>query len=68
MWGDPVSCFCSTQRVGSTSITLHEEPWARRCLEHHFDELVKLDEGNFNFMALNENGSKLPVPRDAMEE
>jgi acyl-CoA thioesterase YciA len=65
--GDQVSCFCHTQRVGTTSITVHVETWARRRLEDNFGEAVKVTEGNFTFVALNEDGSTRPVPRDTGE-
>ena len=66
--GDQVSCFCRTQRIGNTSITVHVETWARRRLEHQFGETVKVTEGSFSFVALNPDGSKRSVPRDAQEE
>lgn len=66
--GDQVSSFCRTQRVGNTSITVHVETWARRRLAHHFGETAKVTEGSFTFVALNEDGSKRPLPRDAKEE
>ena len=66
--GDRVSCFCRTQRIGNTSITVHVETWARRRLAHHFGETVKVTEGSFTFVALNEDGSKRPLPRDAKEQ
>ena len=65
--GDQVSCFCHTQRVGTTSITVHVETWARRRLEDNFGEAVKVTEGSFTFVALNEDGSTRPVPRDTGE-
>ncbi len=65
--GDQVSCFCRTETVGNTSITVHVETWARRRLAHHFGETVKVTEGSFTFVALNEDGSKRPLPRDARE-
>jgi acyl-CoA thioesterase YciA len=65
--GDLVSCFCRTQAVGNTSITVQVETWARRRLAHHFGETVKVTEGSFTFVALNEDGSKRPLPRDAQE-
>lgn len=65
--GDQVSCFCHTEAVGNTSITVHVETWARRRLVDHFGETVKVTEGNFTFVALNEDGSKRSVPRDTME-
>ncbi len=65
--GDQVSCFCSTRSVGNTSITVHVETWARRRLRGHFGESIKVTEGNFTFVALNEDGSKRPMPREAKE-
>ena len=62
--GDQVSCFCRTQALGNTSITVHVETWARRRLGH-FGEIVKVTQGSFTFVALNEDGTKRRVPRDA---
>ncbi len=66
--GDQVSCFCRTQRVGNTSITVHVETWARRRFAHQFGETVKVTEGSFTFVALNDDGSKRPLPWDAKEQ
>ncbi len=66
--GDQVSCFCRTETVGNTSITVHVETWARRRLAHHFGETVKVTEGSFTFVALNEDGSKRVVPPEARQE
>ena len=66
--GDQVSCFGHTRRVWNTSITVHVETWARRRLGHHFGETLKVTEGNFTFVALNEDGSKRSVPGDAGED
>ena len=65
--GDQVSCFCRTQAVGNTSIRVHVETWARRRIAHQFGETVKVTEGSFTFVALNEDGSKRKLPRDAQE-
>jgi len=65
--GDQVSCFCRTEAVGNTSITVHVETWARRRLVDNFGEAVKVTEGNFTFVALNEDGSKRAVPRNNIE-
>ena len=64
--GDQVSCFCRTQAIGNTSITVHVETWARRRLGH-FGEIVKVTQGSFTFVALNEDGTKRRLPRDAEE-
>jgi len=66
--GDQVSCFCHTLRIGNTSITVHVETWARRRLAHYFGETVKVTEGSFTFVALNEDGSKRAVPAEAVQE
>jgi len=65
--GDQVSCFCHVEKVGNTSITVHVQSWARRRASHHYGESVKVTEGNFTFVALNDDGSKRTVPRDAVE-
>ena len=65
--GDQVSCFCRTESVGNTSISVHVETWARRRLRGEFGETVKVTEGKFTFVALNEDGSKRPVPRDVTQ-
>jgi len=65
--GDQVSCFCRTQTLGNTSITVHVETWARRRLGH-FGKIVKVTQGSFTFVALNEDGTKRRVPRDGAEE
>ena len=65
--GDQVSCFCRTEAVGNTSIRVHVETWARRRLDHHFGKSVKVTEGSFTFVALNEDGTKRPLPKEAKE-
>ena len=65
--GDQVSCFCRTEAVGNTSIRVHVETWARRRFTHQFGETVKVTEGSFTFVALNEDGSKRRLSRDARE-
>jgi acyl-CoA thioesterase YciA len=65
--GDQVSCFCRTQALGNSSITVHVETWARRRRAHQFGETVKVTQGSFTFVALNDDGSKRTLPRDAKE-
>ena len=62
--GDQVSCYCSTARIGHTSITVHVDTFALSL--RHGGEFVerRVTEGMFTFVALNEDGSKRPVPRD----
>ena len=51
--GDEVSCFCTLERKGETSLTIKIETWARARAEH---ESTKVTEGLFTFVALDEHG------------
>ena len=62
--GDQVSCYCRTARIGRTSITVHVESWARCRHGHAFLQEVKVTEGMFTFVALDEAGGKREVPRE----
>jgi len=56
--GDEVGCYCATQRVGRTSISVHIETWVRR-RRLSVQELVT--EGLFTFVALDRHGKPRPV-------
>ena len=60
--GDQVSCYCETLRVGRTSLAVHVEAWARRRLRVEREQFLKVTEGVFTFVALNEDGTKRVVP------
>lgn len=63
--GDLVSCYCRTHRVGRTSLAVHVETWARRRVrvgELEEAEQIKVTQGVFTFVALNEDGSKRVLP------
>lgn len=66
--GDQVSCYCSTARIGHTSITVHVETYARSLRGPDAFEERKVTEGMFTFVALNEDGSKRRVPRGEGQE
>lgn len=51
--GDEVSCYCETKSIGKTSISIHIETWVRR--DRIIDEIVKVTEAVFTFVALDEN-------------
>jgi len=57
--GEVVSCYAAVTRVGTTSITVHVEVWARRRTE---DVSVKVTEGVFTYVAIDAAGDKRPVP------
>ena len=59
--GDLVSCYAEVTRVGRTSITVHVETEARR---QDTGETIKVTEGTFVYVALDENGQPRPVKGD----
>lgn len=56
--GDHVSCYCEQHRLGNTSIAVKVEVWVER---HHSDHLVKVTEGIFTFVAIDDQGAPRPV-------
>lgn len=59
--GDEVSCYAEVIRIGHTSLTLHIEAWVRRALE---DEVIKVTEGTFTFVAIDNDHKPREVLRD----
>lgn len=57
--GDLVSCYAEVVRVGRTSLTLQVEAWARR---GRSGEEVKVTEGRFTMVAVDEEGRPRAVP------
>ena len=57
--GDVLCCYAEVVRVGNTSIAIRIEAWALR--QRARDRRVKVTEGIFTFVALDENGKKRPV-------
>ncbi len=58
--GDVVCCYADIQKVGTTSITIGIEAWVLRRREPN--SRIKVTEGVFTFVALDEKGGKRPVP------
>ncbi len=58
--GDLVSFYAAITKVGTTSITVHIETWAAR---KKTGETVKVTEGTFIFVAIDEIGRPRPVPQ-----
>ncbi len=65
--GDLVSCYCRTHRAGRTSLAVHVETWARRRGAGPDAVDVKVTEGVFTFVALEDDGSKRELPESARE-
>ena len=58
--GDILCVYTSVERVGNTSITIAIEAWARR---NRLADRVKVTDGRFVYVALDEDGHKRPIPR-----
>ena len=56
--GDQVSCYCETDRVGRTSISVRIETWVRRKQQHH--EYHKVTEATYTYVSID--GDRNPIP------
>lgn len=57
--GDVVSCYAQLTRRGNTSVTTNIEVWVRR---RNVDAQVKVTEGEFTYVAINDDGTPKPLP------
>jgi acyl-CoA thioesterase YciA len=57
--GDIVSCYAEVIRVGRTSITMQVEVWVKRV---RTGEEIKVTQGRFTCVAIDENRKPRPVP------
>jgi acyl-CoA thioesterase YciA len=57
--GDEVSCYAEIVKVGTTSIAVKIESWARR---HISGERVKVTEGLYTYVAIGPDRRPRPVP------
>ncbi len=58
--GSVVSCYATVKDIGRSSMTIIVEVWAQH---HHDVEPRKVTEGQFTFVAIDENRRTRPVPR-----
>ncbi len=58
--GDVVCCYTHVVGTGTTSVTILVQAWALR--GRIANTRVKVTEGVFTFVALDDNGDKRPVP------
>ena len=56
--GDEVSCYCSIERIGRTSLTIHVESWVRR---RDGGAVIKVTEGTFTYVAIGLDRRPRPV-------
>src|SRR5262245_18408961 len=59
--GDEVTCYAEIIKVGTTSITVKVESWARRCTS---EEAVAVTDGIFTYVAIGADRRPCPVPRE----
>ena len=57
--GDVLCVYTTIERVGTTSLTVDIEAWARR---NRIADRVKVTAGQFIYVALGEDGKKRTVP------
>lgn len=57
--GDLVSCYARIVRSGTSSLTVAIETWAKR---HLSTEQVRVTEGTFVYVAIDESGRPRPLP------
>ncbi|MBS0961190.1 MULTISPECIES: acyl-CoA thioesterase [Acetobacter] len=57
--GDEVSIYTEITREGHTSLTIHVQTWRRA---RHTHKTSKVTEGDFTFVALDENRRPRPLP------
>jgi acyl-CoA thioesterase YciA len=59
--GDILCVYTTVERVGTTSITIGLEAWARR---NRLDDRVKVTEARFVYVSIGEDGKKRPIALD----
>lgn len=57
--GDILCVYTRIERVGTTSVTVAMEAWARR---NRLGDRVKVTDGRFVYVALDEQGNKRKIP------
>ena len=63
--GDVLCVYTRVEREGRTSIAVHLEAWA---LRNRLGERVKVTDGVFTFVALDESGKPRPLQKPALAE
>ena len=60
--GDLVTCYAEVVKTGTTSITVDIQTWARR---RRGPVEVRVTEGTFIYVAIDDNGRPRPLPDEA---
>ena len=56
--GDILCVYTDIERIGTTSMTINVEAWARR---NRIGDRIQVTHGRFVFVALDDDGNKRPV-------
>ena len=59
--GATVSCYCQVTQRGNTSVHIGVDVWVSHRLNHQ--DKIKVAEGLFVFVAIDEDGRPRPIPR-----
>jgi acyl-CoA thioesterase YciA len=59
--GDILCVYTDIVRIGTTSMRIHVEAWA---LRNRLGQRVKVTEGLFTFVAIDDEGKPRPVPEE----
>ena len=59
--GDVLCVYTAIERTGRTSVAVHLEAWA---LRNRLGDRVKVTDGVFTFVALDEEGKPKPLPKE----
>lgn len=62
--GDVLGVYAEVTTIGTTSMVVHVEAWARR---NRIGVREKVTDANFKFVALDDDGSPTPIPAVAVE-
>ena len=60
-FGDEVSCYCETEKIGRTSVAVKIETWVRR--DRLTDESIKVTEAVYTYVSIDENRRPQPLPK-----
>ena len=59
--GDVICCYCKTDRVGKTSMSVDIEVWVSRQFEH---DRIKVTEGKFTYVAIDATRRPVKIRRN----
>lgn len=67
--GDVVCCYGRLQRIGTTSVTIMLEVWARPILHATEDQFTtfKVTEAAFTYVAIDADGKKQPINKERLQ-